>query len=75
MELEIREYLAPLRKWWWLILVTTAIAAVSSYFATRQQTPVYRSTTLLMVGSAIENPNPSSVEFATTRQLASFYVD
>ncbi len=75
MELEIREYLAPLRKWWRLILVTTAIAAVSSYFATRQQTPVYRSSTTLMVGSAIENPNPSSVEFSTTRQLASFYVD
>ncbi|MFQ5433738.1 MAG: polysaccharide biosynthesis tyrosine autokinase [Anaerolineae bacterium] len=75
MELEIREYLAPLRKWWWLILVTTAIAAVSSYFATRQQTLLYQSTTTLMVGNAIENPNPSSVEFSTTRQLASFYVD
>ncbi|RMH01904.1 MAG: polysaccharide biosynthesis tyrosine autokinase [Chloroflexi bacterium] len=75
MEIEIREYLAPLRRWWWLILLTTLVAGVSSYLATRQQIPVYRSTTRLMIGSTIESPNPSSQEFSTTRQLAATYVD
>lgn len=75
MELEIREYLAPLRRWWWLILLTTLVAAVSSFIAANQQQPTYRSTATLMIGSAIENPNPSTIEFVTTRQLASTYAD
>lgn len=75
MELELREYLAPIRKWWWLIALTTVIAGLSSYLATRQQVPVYRSTTTIMVGNAIDDPNPTSAQFSTGRQLASTYVD
>lgn len=75
MELELREYIAPARKWWWLIVATTFVAALSSYLATRQQVPVYRSTTTIMVGSAIDDPNPTSAQFSTTRQLAATYVD
>jgi succinoglycan biosynthesis transport protein ExoP len=75
MEIDIREYLEPLRKWWWLILLSTTIAGVSSYLATRQQVPVYRSTTTLMIGSGIENPNPSSTDLYLTQQLARTYVD
>jgi len=75
MELELREYIAPLRKWWWLIVVSTLVAGGSSYLATRQQTLAYRSTTTLMIGSAIDDPNPSSADFSMTRQLAATYVD
>jgi non-specific protein-tyrosine kinase len=75
MELEFREYIAPLKRWWWLILLTTLVAAVSSYIATRQQVPTYRSTATLMIGSAIEDPNPSNNDFSTTRQLAGTYAD
>lgn len=75
MELELREYVAPLRKWWWLIVVSTLVAGGSSYLATRQQTLAYRSTTTLMIGSAIDDPNPSSADFSMTRQLAATYVD
>lgn len=75
MELELREYLAPLRKWWWLIALTTVVAGLASYLATRQQVPLYRSTTTIMVGSAIDDPNPTSAQFSTGRQLAATYVD
>jgi len=75
MEFELREYLAPLRKWWWLIVITTLVAGFSSYLATRQQVPVYRSTATLMIGTAIDDPNPTSAQFSTTRQLAATYVD
>ncbi len=75
MEIELREYLAPLRKWWWLIVLTTLVAGVSSYLATRQQVAEYRSTTTLMIGTAIEDPNPTSQQFSTIRQLAATYVD
>lgn len=75
MEIELREYLAPLRKWWWLVILTTLVAGVSSFLATRQQIAEYRSTTTLMIGTAINDPNPTSQQFSTTRQLAATYVD
>jgi non-specific protein-tyrosine kinase len=75
MELELKEYLTPLRKWWWLLVAATLVAAVSSYWATRQQPLVYKSTATLMVGSAIENPNPSNNDLFITQRLASTYVD
>ncbi len=73
--MELKDYLRPLRKWWWLIILATLVAAVSAYFATRQQPPIYRTRTTLMVGTAIENPNPNGNEFWLTQQLANTYAD
>lgn len=75
MEIDIREYLAPLRKWWWMIAVTTLIAATASFFATRQQVPVYRSYTRLAIGNYLESTDVSNNDFSTTRQLATAYVE
>ncbi|MCA9920984.1 MAG: polysaccharide biosynthesis tyrosine autokinase [Anaerolineales bacterium] len=75
MELNIKEYIAPLLKWWWLVILTTAVAGVSSYFATRQQEAVYRATTTLLVGAGFEDPNPSNADISMGRTLATFYVD
>jgi non-specific protein-tyrosine kinase len=72
---ELKEYIAPLRKWWWLIVVSTLVATVSSYLATRQQPPIYQSRTTIMVGRAIENPNPSGNDLWLTQQLANTYAD
>ena len=73
--MELKEYLAPLRKWWWLIVASTLVATVSSYLATRQQPPIYQSRTTIMVGRAIENPNPSGNDLWLTQQLANTYAD
>lgn len=73
--MELKEYIAPLRKWWWLILASTLVATVSSYLATRQQPPIYQSRTTIMVGRAIENPNPSGNDLWLTQQLANTYAD
>ena len=75
MEIDIREYLAPLRKWWWMIAVTTLIAAVASFFATRQQVPTYRSYTRLAIGSYLESTDVSNNDFTVTRQLATAFVE
>ncbi|WP_420644003.1 polysaccharide biosynthesis tyrosine autokinase [Candidatus Leptofilum sp.] len=75
MEIDIREYLAPLRKWWWMIAITTFVAAVASFFATRQQVPVYRSYTRLAIGNYLESTDVSNNDFSTTRQLATAYVE
>ena len=75
MEIDIKEYLAPLRKWWWMIAITTIVAAAASFFATRQQVPVYRSYTRLAIGNYLESTDVSNNDFSTTRQLATAYVE
>lgn len=73
--MELKEYIAPLRKWWWLIVAATLVATVSSFLATQQQPPIYQSRTTIMVGRAIENPNPSGNDLWLTQQLANTYAD
>ena len=73
--MELKEYILPLRKWWWLIVASVFVATVSSYLATRQQPPIYQSRATIMVGRAIENPNPTGNDFWLTQQLASTYAD
>jgi succinoglycan biosynthesis transport protein ExoP len=71
--MELTAYITPLRRWWWLLLASTLLAAVSSFMATRQQPPIYQAHTTLMIGRAIEDPNPSQGEFGLAQQLASTY--
>lgn len=73
--MELRAYLRPLLKWWWLILISTLIAGLTSYFAVSQQPPVYQARTTLLIGSAINNPNPDGNEFWLSQQLAQTYSD
>ena len=71
----LREFVLPLRKWWWLIVLATLLGGVSGYLATRQQPPIYRTRATVMVGNAIDNPNPNGYEFYLTQQLANTYAD
>ena len=73
--MELKAYLTPLQKWWWLILASTVIAAVSSYAAASQQAAIYQARATLLVGSAINNPNPTGNEFWLSQQLAQTYTD
>lgn len=73
--MELKEYIAPLRKWWWLILMTMLVAAVSSYLATRNQPPTYRASATLLIGSALEQANPNNGEIILASQLAQTYVE
>jgi non-specific protein-tyrosine kinase len=73
--MELKSYIAPLRKWWWLIVASTLIAAVSSYLAVSQQAPIYQARATLLLGSAINNPNPNGTEFWLSQQLAQTYTD
>jgi len=71
----LKEYFRLLRRWWWLLLLTTALGILSSYFTLRSTPPVYRSSTTLMVGMVIQNPNPDWQEFVTGERLAQTYAE
>ncbi len=73
--MELKEYVAPLGKWWWLILLATLIAGGVSYLAASRQPSQYRARTTLMIGRAIDNPNPTGTEFWLTQQLAQTYTE
>jgi uncharacterized protein involved in exopolysaccharide biosynthesis len=47
--MELRYYLGIVWKWAWLIALSVIIAAASSYFASKAATPLYRTSTTLMV--------------------------
>ncbi len=51
-QLQLRDYIAALRKYWWVILLTTVVAAGAAYGLTLTQTPMYQSQISLL---AIKN--------------------
>ena len=73
--MELKNYLYPLRRWWWLIAAATLAAALTSFLVTLGQPKVYMSVTTLMIGRAIEDPNPSSNDFYLSQRLAASYAD
>jgi len=73
--MSLAQYLKPLVKMWWLILAAVVVATASSFIVVRQSPPNYQSHMVLMVGRALENPNPSSGDLYMSQQLAGTYVD
>jgi succinoglycan biosynthesis transport protein ExoP len=72
--MKTKDIIAPLLKWWWLILIVTLVGGASSYYITKKQPPVYRATTTLVVGKALNDPNPTNNELGLSQQLANVYV-
>src|SRR5690349_5880295 len=73
--MELNKYIFPLRKWWWLVLASTLIAVVFSSLSVLRQPAIYQARTTLMIGTTINNPNPSSGELLLGQQLAAAYAD
>lgn len=73
--MDLKKIIFPLHKWWWLLILATVAAAGASYLATRGQPIVYQARTTLLVGGTINDPNPSTSEFALGEQLAAAYAD
>src|ERR687886_2584196 len=69
----MRHYLALARKWAWLITVLPLLAMAVGYQYARSVQPTYLASTTLIVGQALQNPNPSSGEFSVASQLAQAY--
>jgi capsular exopolysaccharide synthesis family protein len=49
---ELRQYVALLRKWAWLLVLCAVLAAVPAYVLTKRQPPQYQATTTLLVSQA-----------------------
>jgi capsular exopolysaccharide synthesis family protein len=73
--MELLAYVKPLRKWWWLIAIATIVAATASYLAVRTQPARYQARATLMIGRAMNSPNPTGTDFVLGQQLAQTYSD
>src|SRR3990170_3981068 len=73
--MELKRIIVPFLRWWWLITIATLLAAISSFLATLRQPSVYQASTILIVGRAIMDPNPSNNEFFLGQQLAANYAE
>lgn len=74
--MEIRDYIAPLRKWWWLILAVTLIAGVVGFVIVNQQPETYQTTATLQIGQSIlQDPNPTTSLLVISQQLGLTYAD
>jgi succinoglycan biosynthesis transport protein ExoP len=71
--MELRHYFSLIWKWLWLIVLSVAVAGGASYLASKAATPLYRTSTTLMVGRVTENPELNSMDIATGQQLAYTY--
>lgn len=57
-----------------MILIVTLVGGGSSYYIAKKQPPIYRAATTLVVGRALNDPNPTNNELGLSQQLADVYV-
>jgi succinoglycan biosynthesis transport protein ExoP len=73
--MELRQYFNVMLKWWWLIVAAVIVASVAAFVGAQASPRTYLSRTTIMVGQALQNPNPSQSEFGTAQALALSYTD
>ena len=71
--MKIQQFIKPILQWWWMIILAGIIGGVSAFLITRQLPKVYSARAMLMVSSAITDPNPDLYQFSVTSQLAQTY--
>jgi polysaccharide biosynthesis transport protein len=67
--MEIRQYLNMLRRWFWLIAVAVFLGVAAGWIFSRYQTPVFRSSTMILIMQAAEDRVPNLV-YVNDKQLA-----
>ena len=73
--MDLSVYIKPLLRWWWLLALASLVAVVSTFLSIRGQPALYEARTTLMIGRAIDDPNPNQGEFTLAQQLAESYAD
>lgn len=72
--MELRQIFNQIVKWAWLIGLAIVIAATSSFIASKAATPLYRTTSTMMIGRVTESLDPNNTQIWTSQQLAYTYI-
>lgn len=73
--LDLRRYVAVLRRWWWLIIGCALLAAASAYVVSTQMTPVYRASVTLLVHQASTTSTSDYAAILTSERQARTYAE
>ncbi len=71
--MELRQYLYLVWQWLWLIVLGTAVAGGVAYYISRNQAPVYRATSILLVIEGSDAIDTAYNSILTSERLASSY--
>jgi len=71
--MEIRQYLYLFRRWAWMGLLGLALGVAGGYFFSSRQTPLYQTSTKVMVNSSSSGIASNTSFIYIDRQLASTY--
>lgn len=72
--MEIRQYLYLFRRWAWLGILGLALGIAGGYFFSSRQTPIYQTSTKVMVGSSSSGTTSNSYPSYWDQQIAKTYV-
>jgi succinoglycan biosynthesis transport protein ExoP len=73
--LDLRRYMAVLRRWWWLIIGCALLAAVSAYVVSAQMTKVYRASVTLLVHQTPTSGTSDYAAILTSERQARTYAE
>jgi capsular exopolysaccharide synthesis family protein len=71
--MELRQYLQIAQRWAWLLILGLVVGAGGGYFLTTYQTPVYKSSTKILVSSS-QDQNAAYLSYLNDQQLAQTYI-
>src|SRR5512136_2156878 len=72
--MEIRHYLSIARRWAWLLILGLVLGTAGGYGYSNMQTPVYQTTTKIMVSSSPNAVTSNPYAIYSDQQLAQTYV-
>ena len=73
--MELKEYIALVRKWWWLLLLCTLLGGGAAYVVSNRMERTYEASTLLMVGGSMDVLNPTQGDMQTSQRLLPTYAE
>lgn len=73
--MELKHYLAILRRWGWIMVLCTALASAASFWFSSQQARIYEAKARYLVGAAIENPNVNPSDIRASSQIGQTYAE
>lgn len=71
--MELREYLQIAKRWVWLLVLGFVLGSSSGYLGTLYQTPVYQSSTKILV-SRSQDQSSADLTYMNDQQLAQTYI-
>lgn len=68
-------YVDFLRRWYWLLACGLVVAVLATHVALAKRVPLYRSTSTVRIGRALEEPSPNQGNLSVTDRLVSAYAE